>query len=136
MTIMLSELADRWAEVFSILGSEERLSILFVLQGSLFVRHKHTEVNDEEPVGSLSFSQIAEAAGLPSSTRLSYHLSKLMQADLVQKIPYQDSKGRVFPLYTITDKWRAFSNELGIENIISSQIHKKYPDAYQRPARC
>lgn len=132
---MMSEVTERWAEVFAILGSEERLSILFALQGSLYVQHKHTGLDavDDDEDGCLSFSQIGEASEIHSSTRLSYHISKLIGADLIRKLPHQDKSGRVFPLYSVTRKWKSFSTELGIDKIIQSQIRRRYPNAFIEP---
>ncbi|RLI44816.1 hypothetical protein DRO69_06570 [Candidatus Bathyarchaeota archaeon] len=121
------DLVEKWKEVFSFLGSGERISIMIVLHGSKYLRHTHYGSVDE---GCLTFSQILESTGIESDTRLSYHLSKLIGAGLVKKFPFKDKKGRVFPMYTIGEKWRSFASELAIDKLIKDYIKEKYPDSF------
>jgi len=126
---------DKWAKVFSVLGSPERLSILLVLHGSLYLRHDHPGL---DPVGGmdkcLSFSQIASAAEIESSARLSHHLSRLIETGVVDKIPFKDDKDRVFALYGVTDLWKNFARESGIGKALRTYLEAKYPDAYKEPS--
>lgn len=125
--LVVLDMAKKWAGVFSILGSGERLSIMIVLQGSKYIRHSH---GSSAQVGCLSFSQIRESAEISSDTMLSYHLSKLMGAGLIRKFAVQDDKGRVFPLYSVSEKWQKFSSELGLDAEVKAYIKKKYPEAF------
>lgn len=124
---MVVDLAKKYAGIFAVLGSDERLSVLIVLHGSSYIRHQHPRTKGE---GSLSFSQILEAAEIDSDTRLSYHLSKLLNAKLVSKSALMDDRGRVFPVYTTTEIWRQFASDIGFDKQIKEYISKKYPDSF------
>jgi len=124
---LVVDLAKKYAKIFSVLGSEERLSVLVVLHGSHYIRHQHPETKGD---GCLSFSQILEATEIDSDTRLSYHLSKLLDAKLVSKSALMDEKGRVFPVYTTTEIWQQFASDLGLDKEIKEYISKKYPTLF------
>lgn len=126
---MVLDPVEKWAQVFAVLGSYERLSILIVLNSIEYIRHTHEET-DPHTSGCLSFTQIAESAEIDSDTRLSYHLSKLIDAELIEKIPVKDKKGRVFPLYKTTIKWQKFASEFGIDERIKDYIRGKYPETF------
>lgn len=123
---------EEWAEIFALIGSEERLSIMIVLHGSDYIRHSHIS-GESEKSGSLSFSQILEATDIQSDAKLSYHLSKLIEGRLINKIPYKDLKERVFPLYKPSEKWLTFASGLQIDEKIQNYIKEKFPDDYVEP---
>lgn len=127
MELALLDLAKKWEAVFNILGSGERISVMIVLHGSNYLRHAHYGLVEK---GCLTFTQILEAAEIESDTRLSYHLSRLIDAGLVRKFPVKDERGRVFPMYTTTKRWRDFSSELGIDEKIKAYIKEKYPGSF------
>jgi len=127
---MFSALTKKWTDVFSLLNSEERLSVLLVLFGSKFIRHQHFGMDDDTVNGCLSFTQIRNAAEITSDTRLSYHLSKLLDARLIEKIAYIDKKERVFPMYKTTEKWDSFARDFGFDAKIRNYIQERYPELF------
>ena len=128
-----------WTDVFAAIGNDERLSIMIVLSGSDYILHSHVSnagsvgANGIEP-GCLPFSDIAKSIDVSSASRLSYHLSKLMDANLVCKIPAKDAKERVFPLYKVTARWQKFAVEFGFNAKIKEYVKHKYPESFNEIA--
>lgn len=128
---MASDFIKSNADIFSLLGSPERLSILLVLHGSLYVEHEHKGLEESNELNEcLSFSEIGIATNINSSTRLSHHLSRLLEGGLIDKIPFKDTKGRVFALYGVTEKWIKFAEEMGVGNAMKKYLKSKYPTSY------
>ena len=128
-----------WTDVFAAIGNDERLSIMIVLSGSDYILHSHMSNGDNADAGAiepgcLPFSDIAKAIEASSASRLSYHLSKLLEANLVCKIPAKDAKERVFPLYKVTSRWQKFATEFGFNAKIKEYVKHKYPESFYEKA--
>lgn len=126
---------SKWALVFSAIGNEDRLAVMLALHSSDYIKHSHKNSSSggQEGLcneGCLSFSQIQRATGISSDTGLSYHLSKLIEAKLIEKLPTKDAKERVFPLYRVSVIWQEFAASFGITNKIKEYIQHKHPTEY------
>jgi DNA-binding HxlR family transcriptional regulator len=73
---------------------------------------------------SLTFSEIKSISSVPSDENLSYHLRELEKAQLINKDPTKDDKGRVFPIYHITPLGKRFLSELGLIQIFDQELQK------------
>jgi len=80
--------------------------------------------------GCLKFSDIKRSVNNPTATELSYHLSKLVESDLVDKIAYRDDKNRVYPLYKVGEKWMNFARKTKFDETLKTHIREKYPDKF------
>jgi DNA-binding transcriptional ArsR family regulator len=125
---------SEWTDVFSAIGNDERLSIMIVLSSSDYIKHSHKVPTVTDSEGCLPFSDIAKSTEINSATRLSYHLSKLIDAGLVSKIPAKDANERVFPLYKVTARWQKFAEEFGFHSKIKDFIKAKYPESFNEKA--
>ena len=131
--ILLEEQMSKWAVVFSAIGNEDRLSVMLALHSSDYIKHSHKDNGQTGLLcgeGCLSFSQIQRATGISSDTSLSYHLSKLIEAKLIEKLPTKDANERVFPLYRVSAAWQEFAASFGITNKIKEYIQHKHPNQY------
>jgi DNA-binding transcriptional ArsR family regulator len=120
-------LIEKWAEVFNQIGNEDRLSIMIVLHGSDYLKHSRANSSN---AGCLSFSQLLNATEIRPDSKLSYHLARLIEAKLVDKNPFKDDKGRVFPLYSVSKKWIDFATNCRIDERIREYIQEKYPSEF------
>ena len=123
---------EKWPEIFKQIGNPDRFSIMEALHASDHLRHLHLDENDIPFNGCLSFGELLEATNIRPDTRLSYHLNQLVQTKLVEKLPFKDKNGRVYPLYKKSEKWKTFSEELGIAKKIELYIKERYPKYYVR----
>jgi len=101
---------------------------MIVLHASEYLHHAHW--NPATPAACLKFSDIKRAVGNPPDAELSYHLSKLVDNDLLMKIAYRDDKNRVYPLYKVSKKWLDFARETGLEQSLKVLIKDKYPKKF------
>lgn len=107
---------EEWAEYFKIVGSPLRLMIILALYSSeILKRESH----------SLTFSEIKLISGVSSEETLAYHLRQLESVNFIRKDPYKDeSNGRVYPLYHISDKGSRFLTDLGLVDILQEYLRK------------
>jgi len=108
------ELLNKWASLFEVIGNPTRLGILLVLYGSEFLT--------SDGVHSLTFGQVKDIMEIPSEQSLEYHLKRLTDAKLIDKEPYKDPKGRVYPIYHVTQKWRDFIRETGLVKSLTNFV--------------
>jgi DNA-binding transcriptional ArsR family regulator len=122
----------KWVQVISAIGDENRLAIMLALHNSGYVKRNHIEAKqpnlcDDE---TLSFSQIQIAANIRSDASLSYHLSKLIEAKLVDQLPTTDTNEPVFSMYKASATWKQFTADFGITEKIKEYVQHKYPSAH------
>jgi len=122
------EISKYLAPLFAIIGSGERLSIMIILHGSEYVLHQRDKINVDDLDGCLTLRQISEITGIEPSSRLLYHIKKLISVNWVRKIPYADSNGNVYALYGITNNWVDFASEYGIDIKIKEYVNEKRPE--------
>ena len=111
---MSEEILQKWASIFVTIGNPVRLAILLILQGSRHLRGGH----------SLTFTEIKNVLEMPSETSLTYHLSKLLESGLIGKEAHKDEKERVYPLYSVSQKWLDFTTEVGLAETFNEYIEK------------
>jgi DNA-binding transcriptional ArsR family regulator len=101
----------KWADSFKVIGHPLRLTILFMLYGS--------EVVSQNPK-CLTFGQIREVLGFPENKRalnsLTYHLNELLEANFIEREPFQDEAGksRVMSTYSLSRRAREFLSDFGL----------------------
>jgi DNA-binding transcriptional ArsR family regulator len=119
------DIVKKWAPIFEIIGNKDRLSILLALHGSNYTRGGHC----------LTFSEIRNILDDQSESTLTYNLQKLLDADLIKKEPTQDKKGkgRVYPIYSITEKWINFTEESGLLTTLTEYLEKNGLNVVHNP---
>ena len=96
----------KWASTFDALGNPTRLGILIVIYGSDIARKRGC---------CLTFSEIKSIMRITSDSALDYHLKRLLDTTLIEKMPTSDSPtSKLYPLYRTTDKAKAFLEEVGL----------------------
>ena len=118
---MINELdkLKKWSESFKVIGHPVRLTIIFTLYGS--------EVVSQNP-RCLTFGQIREVLGLPENKRalnsLVYHLNELLEADFVERQPFQDEigKSKVQSTYSLSKKAREFLSDFDLIETIRQKL--------------
>lgn len=111
---MNQNILEKWASIFVTIGNPVRLAILLVLQGSRYLRGEH----------SLKFTQIQSILEMPSDASLTYHLNRLLKSELIEKMAHKDENERVYPLYSVTQKWLDFTEETGLAETFNEYVEK------------
>lgn len=113
---------DRWADSFKAIGNALRLGVLFMLYGS--------EVLSGD-TKSLTFGEMRHILGYPNTSRannnLSYHLSALIEARLIEKEARQLKKGvgQIDTVYHLSTKGRQFLKDFRVVDVIEEKLGKK-----------
>lgn len=111
---MSQNILEKWASIFVTIGNPVRLAILLILQGSRYLRGEHC----------LKFTEIQSILEMPSDASLTYHLGKLLDSGLIEKMPHKDENERVYPLYSVSQKWLDFAEEVGLAQTFNEYIEK------------
>jgi len=104
---------ERYSATFDQIGHPLRLQILLILHGS-----KYTHSSDQK---CLKLDEIREVLQLDveSDEKLIYHINKLIDAGLVEKIPKKNERDEWdFPYYKVTSKWIEFADAFNITKIV------------------
>jgi DNA-binding transcriptional ArsR family regulator len=111
---MNENILEKWASIFVTIGNPVRLAVLLILQGSRYLRGEH----------SLKFTEIQSILEMPSEASLTYHLNRLLDSGLIEKMAHKDENERVYPLYSVSQKWLDFTKEVGLAETFDEYIEK------------
>lgn len=111
---MNENILQKWASIFVTIGNPVRLAILLILQGSKYLRGEHC----------LTFTEIKNVLEMPSDASLTYHLNRLLDSGLIEKMAHKDENERVYPLYSVSQKWLDFTDEVGLAETFNEYIEK------------
>lgn len=76
---------------------------------------------------SLTFREIKNILGISSEASLSYHLWRLLDSDLIEKLPKKDENGRVYPIYRTTNRGKLILEKLDAIEIIKKRFKANVP---------
>jgi len=124
----MSTIIEYYAPFFDLLGNEDRLQIMFMLHGSQYIVHGHEKMTAAEEKSSLKTSIIAEGIGKDQSITI-YHLNKLEEGGLVQRVPAMERNKPVL-VWRVTDKWLTFASEFELDKKVQRYLKEKHPDLY------
>lgn len=100
---------NQMAQVLAAMGNPIRLGILLVLYGSDMV----------SGTPCLRYSQIKEITGIASDSALTYHLGRLIDAELISKDAHKDENNEVYPIYSASSRWNGLIELAGLRSVIN-----------------
>lgn len=113
---MSLEKLQKWSKEFQILSDPFRLAILFILYGSQILGGAHC----------LTFSQLRTMLKTSKSSTLAYHLAKLVEAELLEKIPIQEDKTkRIYPVYRLSDHAIKLIEDFGLRSHMLAYLEER-----------
>jgi len=108
---------ERYSATFDQIGHPLRLQILLVLHGS-----KYT--GDQKCLKLDAIREVLQLS-VESDEKLIYHINKLIDAGLVEKIPKKNERNEWdFPYYRVTNKWIEFADAFNITKIVEKCLEQ------------